>query len=328
MPCEVPTMQRKPTFPRYERLSAVLSEHGLSLGVKYDYIRRESGLIIDVLRIRVTWPDGRSAVLLPMHFPDPEKHQGGAYIEERMPVIFVGNHDEAAAECAKYEPLQWLGSCFLSAWRRSMSPDDYYPVEGPGGPHLSYSHYRSAMIDSDGYRDALSLLRVFGDDLFEAFERAARLDAGLLLYLPHGPTETETRAVVVRNFAPHDPENNIDDAIMQSPSEEISRLEKHVEAGDRLCCPFCLKPHERKLLGIYSVRPEDSKRSVFVWGCNNCIREGQPGLTLDRIPSLSVALKWTDHLLSKPYFQHPKALKSWLACLRGIFGDLLRMQEP
>jgi hypothetical protein len=49
--------------------------------------------------------------------------------------------------------------------------------------------------------------------LFVTIERAARLDAGLLVALDSEPRETETRAVVVRTFFIRDPERDIDAAI-------------------------------------------------------------------------------------------------------------------
>jgi hypothetical protein len=64
----------------------------------------------------------------------------------------------------------------------------------------------------------------------------------------------------------------------------------------------------------------DSKRWTFVWGCGHCVTNGEYAVSLDRMVSLSEAMRWTDHLLSKPEYKHPKALKSWLGCLQGIFG--------
>jgi hypothetical protein len=287
---------------------------------------RDGGLLVDVLRIRVSWPDGTSKVLLPMHFPVADLHPDTCRVEGQPSVIFVRSHEEAQAECLKYDPLPWLGKHFIDSWRGSMSADDYYPVEAPGGRHSTYSEYRMNMIDSNSYLGSLSLAHFFGDDLFETLERAARLDRNLIVNYDAEPTQTETRAVVVRSFAARDPENNIDDAIHQKPHEELLALEEHVIVNGQLCCPFCKKPRDRASLWVEATHGPTSKRYMFVWGCRACIPDMGSGLSLDRIPTIGAALKWTDHLLSKPHYQHPKAVKSWLACLRGIFGEALALR--
>lgn len=314
-------MEPRPKEPKYNRLSDVLKEHGFRLSVKHDHMPREGGILVDALRIRLTRPGGESEVLWPFHTPEPDRHPEACRVADRPHAIFVRNHDEAVTECDKYDPLQWFGDYVMRGWRASMSPDDYYPLEAPAGPHASYSHYRTAMLDSGEYHQALELLNTFGDDLFEVIERAARRDAGTLLVLEHEPATTETRAVVVANFAPDDVENNIDDAIRDRPDEEAKRLELHTIVEGKLCCPFCQTPCERCDLGIYPVVGRSSKRRTFAWGCTQCFpKQESEMLSLDRMASLDKALKWTDHMLSKSYYQHPKALKTWLACLHGIFG--------
>jgi hypothetical protein len=111
------------------------------------------------------------------------------------------------------------------------------------------------MIISDRYYDALDLLYAFGDSLFETVERASRLDAGLIVPIDRQPNETETRAVVIENFAPSDPENDIDDAIRAWSNEEEERLERHGLSNGKLCCPICAVTRERLELPIYDSIP-------------------------------------------------------------------------
>jgi len=304
---------------KYDRLATILEEHELRLAVKYDFVERDGGVLIDGLRLALANASGDSTLLWRVFSLNPALHADKYTVDGRSAAIFVDSHDEANTEMLRYDALCIFGDHIVKAWRGSMSPDDYFPYETPNGPYPSYAHYRAVMVGEQNYTYARDLLYSIGDErLFERLERAARLDAGLLLLSEGEPVETETRAEVVTNFAPSDPEHNIDDALHEA-NEEVDRVESHGFEGGNLQCPFCRKGYERANLSIYDLRTPGG-RLTFLWGCAGCFPNEEPSLTLDRMTSLSQAMRWTEHLLSKRHYQHPKSLKSWLACLRGIFG--------
>ena len=56
------------------------------------------------------------------------------------------------------------------------------------------------------------------------------------------------------------------------------------------------------------------------WGCVDCTGGFAVDITLDRMRTLEDGMRWTMHMLSKDWMQHPIALQGWLASMQGIFG--------
>jgi len=228
----------------------------------------------------------------------------------------VGNRDEAQAEADRYDPIPIFGRHLLQLWRGSMPPWAYYPTEASAAPHPSYGHYRMAMIREDRFLSAIALASELGEAGYERLEAAALGDAGK----PMGPMVQESRFEYLRGFSLRDPSRNISDAIHSRFVPEL--LAKHrVDDWGHLGCPYCERFFPREDLAIVSYKELAADFAGVGWGCVDCTGGFAVDITLDRMRTLEDGMRWTMHMLSKDWMQHPIALQGWLASMQGIFGE-------
>jgi hypothetical protein len=244
-----------------------------------------------------------------MHARHGETHVTGSF------AVPVDSWDEAQAEADRYDPVPIFASYLLQQWRGSMPPWAYYPAEATAGPHPSYGHYRIAMIRDGRFRSATTFASELGDASYERLEAAVLDDASV----PTSQLTQESRFEYLRGFSLRDPNTNISDAIHAKFVPDL--LEKHrVNDWGHLSCPYCERFFPREELAVVSYREPTTDFAGVAWGCVDCTGGFAIDITLDRMRTLEDGMRWTMHMLSKDWMQHPIALQGWLASMRGIFG--------
>jgi hypothetical protein len=228
----------------------------------------------------------------------------------------VGSRAEAQTEADRYDPIPIFARHLLQLWRESMPPWAYSPTEAAAAPHASYGHYRIAMIREDRFLSAIAFANHLGDASYERLEAAVLGDAGA----PAGPIVQESRFDFLRGFLLRDPSSNISDAIHSKFAPDL--LEKHrVDDWGDLGCPYCERFFPREELAIVSYKELAANFASVGWGCRDCTGGFAVDITLDRMRTLEDGMRWTMHMLSKDWMQHPIALRGWLASMQGIFGQ-------
>jgi hypothetical protein len=227
----------------------------------------------------------------------------------------VGSRDEAQTEADRYDPVPIFARHLLNLWRGSMPPWAYYPMEASAGPHSSYGHYRMAMAREGRFLLAIAFASELGEADYERLEAAALGDAGV----PMASMVQESRFAYLRGYLLRDPNTNISDAIHSRFVPEL--LEKYrVDDWGHLGCPYCERFFPRADLAIVSYQERATDFAGIAWGCVDCTGGFTIDITLDRMRTLEDGMRWTVHMLSKDWMQHPVALQGWLASMRGIFG--------
>jgi hypothetical protein len=274
--------------------------------------------LLDALTVTVTRSGDEPLDLVgTLFWPLPQMHvrHGRTYGTGSFAVP-VDSSEEAQAEADRYDPVPILGTYILGLWRGSMPPWAYYPSEAFGGPHASYGHYRMAMIREGHFRSAIAFALELGEPSYERLEAAALGDAGVSM----GQIVQESRFEHLRGFSLPDPSTNISDAIHAKFVPDV--LEQHrVDDWGNLGCPYCKRFFSREELAIVSYTEPAVNFAGVAWGCIDCTGGFAIDIPLDRMRTLDDGMRWTIHMLSKDWMQHPVALQGWIASMKGIFGQ-------
>jgi hypothetical protein len=313
--------KRCPVNEQHALLRAELSAQVIDLRITPHVLvdDQETGAgLLDALTVTVMQHDRESLYLTNTLFrPLPEMHpRQGRTRGTGSFAVPVNSTDEAQAEADRYDPVPIFARHILKLWRGSMPPWAYYPSEASGGPHVSYGHYRIAMIREDRFLAAISFARDLGEPIYEKLEAAVLGDAGL----PVGQIAQESRFEQLRGFLIQDPSTNISAAIHAKFVPDV--LTRHrVDAWQQLACPYCERFFPREELAVVSYTEPAADFAGVAWGCFDCTGGFAIDITLDRMPTLEDGMRWTIHMLDKGWMQHPIALRGWIASIKGIFGQ-------
>lgn len=173
------------------------------------------------------------------------------------------------------------------------------------------------MMRDDRWCQAGRLLSLLGESRYNDVETAVIADAIAADALAADVAPIETRAETIHSFGFENPDISVS-AAMHAVERPDEGVRDHLLVGSDLCCPMCEQPKPRADLqltieyGTYAPRVR--------WGCTRCL-QGQTGITLDRMPDLASAMRWTLHeLTERPRSRHPVTVAKWLRTMWGIFG--------
>jgi hypothetical protein len=251
--------------------------------------------------------------------PQPELHERhGETPVSKAFAVPVESRDEATREAARYDAYELFAEHVLNAWRGSMSPWEYRSNMALRGTYPSYAHYRAAMVRGDHFMWAAELAHIVGDGPFLAIEQAVLTDYEFIAG-PLPASDRDDRLTDLFAFRIADPDTNVEDAIGARFVPEL--LRKHAIVDGQLACPYCERGFPREKLAIVEHSEPGQSFVNVAWGCPDCTPTDEREITLDRIPTVAAAMRWTIHMLAKDRMLHPVAVRGWTAALEGIFGE-------